>query len=303
MNTEENNETDIAKWLSGELTPEEKLAFEQTEDFKAYAKIINATEKLRDPAYDEDAVLSKIKQKIAPQPKIRKLNLRYVYSGIAASLVLFFGLYFFLNNSTKSITTDFGQQFAVTLPDGSEVTLNSKSTLDYDKDNFQKERTLHLDGEAYFKVTKGTSFKVITNEGTVEVLGTEFNVDTNENFFEVHCFSGKVKVTNDQKVERILTKGKAVQTYEDTVTDSNFDPATTFWVSGTHTFSNIPFSQVIDALESQYQITIKNSKSYKNERFTGRFSNTNLKLALQTVFEAMSIDYTQKDNIVTLSKK
>ncbi|WP_298423937.1 FecR family protein [uncultured Kordia sp.] len=303
MNTEKNNEIDIAKWLSGELTPEEKHAFEQTEDYKAYAKIINATDKLHDPAYDEDAVLSKIQQKITVQPKVRKLNSRYVYSGIAAALVLLFGLYFFLNNTAKSITTDFGQQFAFTLPDGSEVTLNSKSTLSYDKANFSNERILHLDGEAYFKVTKGSSFKVITDEGMIEVLGTQFNVDTNDDFFEVRCYSGKVKVVNDQKVERILTKGKAHQTYKNAVTDWDFDAAKTLWIAGTHTFSNTPFLQVIDALENQYEITIENSEIYKDERFTGRFSNTNFELALQTVFEAMNITYTLKDNTITLSKK
>ena len=169
MESEKNNEIDLAKWLSGELTPEEKLAFEQSEDYKAYAKIVNATEKLKDPAYDEDAVLAKIKEKIASQPKVRKLNLKVVY-GIAASLVLFFGLYFFMNSAKNYFQTDFGQQIALTLPDGSEVTLNSKSTLYYDKDTFNKDRTLRLDGEAYFKITKGSPFKVVTEEGIVEVL-------------------------------------------------------------------------------------------------------------------------------------
>jgi ferric-dicitrate binding protein FerR (iron transport regulator) len=303
MNTEENNNIDIAKWLSGDLTPEEKLAFEQTEEFKAYAKIINATDKLRDPAYDEDAVFSKIKQQIATQPKVRKLNLRYVYSGIAASLVLFFGLYFFLQNTTTSVHSDFGQQLAMTLPDGSTVTLNSKSTLDYDKASFDNNRIVHLDGEAYFEVTKGATFKVITDEGTVEVLGTAFNVDTNEQFFSVHCYAGKVKVTNTQKVERILTKGNAHQTYEDEVTYWNFNPNAPFWMSGVHSFSETPFLEVIDALENQYQLTIENAEIFKNERFTGRFTNTNLNLALQTVFEAMNIEYNIQDKTITLAKK
>lgn len=302
MESEKNNEIDLAKWLSGELTPEEKLAFEQSKDYKAYAKIVNAMEKLKDPAYDEDVVLSRIKGEIASQPKVRKLNLRYVY-GVAASLVLFFGLYFFMNNSTNSFQTDFGQQIALILPDGSEVTLNSKSTLHYDKGNFNNNRTLQLDGEAYFKVTKGSPFKVVTEEGIVEVLGTQFNVDTNENFFEIKCYSGKVKVTNNQKVERILTKGNASRTYNDALTDWNFDPAKTFWIAGESTFKETPFLQVIDALEDQYQINIENSEIFKNERFTGHFLNNNLDLALKTVFEAMNIEYEQKDTNVKLSKK
>jgi ferric-dicitrate binding protein FerR (iron transport regulator) len=302
MESKKNNETDLAKWLSGELSPAEKHAFEQSEDYKAYAKIINATEKLSDPAYDEDEVLLQIKQQIASQPKVRKLNIRYIY-GVAASLILLVGLYFFLNNTTKPFQTDFGKQVAIILPDGSQVTLNSKTTLHYDKDNFINNRTLKLDGEAYFKVTKGSPFKVITNEGIVEVLGTQFNIDTNDDFFEVKCFSGKVKVTNDQKVEHILTKGNAHRTYDHMVTNWDFDPTNASWISGENTFTNTPLLQVIDALEDQYEIEIKNSETFKDEYFTGRFSNTNRDLALKTVFEAMDIAYELKNNTVKLSKK
>ncbi|EDP97168.1 FecR domain-containing protein [Kordia algicida OT-1] len=302
MNSEKNNEIDIAKWLSGELTPEEQHAFEQSEDYKAYAKIISATEKLSDPAYDEATALAKIKEKIATQPKVRKLNLRYVYA-VAASLVLLFGFYFFMKTSNTSFETDFGQQLAVNLPDGSEVTLNAKSTVFYDKDNWNNNRTLHLDGEAYFKVTKGATFTVITKEGSVQVLGTTFNVNTNEDFFEVQCYSGKVNVINTAKAEHILTKGKAVRTYQNVVSNWTFDTTEKNWLSGQSSFMETPLSEVIEALENQYQLQIKNTESFTKERFTGRFTNNNRAVALQTVFEAMDIDYTLNDNVVTLSKR
>lgn len=302
MNSEKNNEIDLAKWLSGELSPAEKHAFEQTEAYKTYAKIINATEKLNDPAYDEEAVLAKIKERIATKPKVRKLNFRYVYAA-AASLVILFGLYFFLKESTITYQTDFGQQLAINLPDGSEIILNSKSALQYNTDSFKNERTLHLDGEAYFKVTKGSAFKVVTDEGTVAVLGTEFNVDTNKNFFEVKCFSGKVNVINSEKIANILTKGKAVRTYNTTVSDWTFNPTKKTWMSGLSSFTEMPLLEVIDALEDQYKITIKNKENFTQERFTGRFVNNNLDVALKTVFEAMDIEYKLNTNIVTLSKK
>ncbi|MEM6684618.1 MAG: FecR domain-containing protein [Bacteroidota bacterium] len=302
MNNEEKN-IDLAKWLSGELTPEAQQAFEQSEDFKAYAKIINATEKLKDPAYDEAAVLASIKEKISSQPKVKTFNFRYVYAA-AASLVILFGLYFFLKNSaTTTIKSSFGNQLAINLPDGTEVILNAKSTLDYDKDTYKHTRTLHLDGEAYFKVSKGSPFTVITDEGTVEVLGTEFNVDTNTNFFEVQCFSGKVNVTNSSNVAHILTKGKAVRTYNATVTNWTFNPTEETWMSGLSSFTETPLSEVLDALENQYEIVIKNKQEFAQERFTGRFVNNNLNEALQTVFEAMDIEYKLNTNIVTLSKQ
>ena len=302
MNSENNNEINLAKWLSGELSPEEKHAFEQSDDYKAYAKIVNATEKLNDPAYNEEAALAKVKEKIAAQPKVKKLNRSYVIAA-AASLVILFGLYFFMNDATSTFQTSYGQQLAMTLPDGSEVLLNAKSTLHYDNDNWTENRTLHLNGEAYFKVTKGAPFKVITHEGIVEVLGTQFNVDTNKNFLEVQCFSGKVTVTNTAKVAHILTKGKAVRTYNTAVTNWTFDPNDKNWISGQSSFTETPFSEVIEALENQYGINIKNLESFTQERFTGHFINDNREVALKTVFEAMDIEYTVNANVVTLSKK
>ena len=80
------------------------------------------------------------------------------------------------------------------MPDGSSVNLNAGSELEYTSFNWKKNRVLSLGGEAFFKVKKGKTFTVITKEGNVKVLGTQFKVKSREKLYEVTCFEGKVQV-------------------------------------------------------------------------------------------------------------
>ena len=73
--------------------------------------------------------------------------------------------------------------------------LNSKSTITFNKHNWDTNRTLELNGEAFFDVEKGNTFTVKTSQGNVSVLGTEFNVNASVDFFRVSCYEGKVKVS------------------------------------------------------------------------------------------------------------
>ena len=82
-------------------------------------------------------------------------------------------------SSSIEIETDNNFE-ALLLPDGSQVYLNHHSTISYDQ-NFNP-RTIYLDGDAFFTVVPSEStFTVTTAYGDVEVLGTEFNVQTTTN--------------------------------------------------------------------------------------------------------------------------
>src|SRR3546814_14192476 len=68
----------------------------------------------------------------------------------------------------------------LTLSDGTKVWLHSASTLKYPSQFAASERIVNLEGEAYFEVSKGVQFKVLRHGQTVEVLGTQFNVRSEE---------------------------------------------------------------------------------------------------------------------------
>lgn len=305
MNNTTDNDNFLARWLADELSENEKIAFEKTKEFQAYKAILNGTDLLDVPKLDKEVFFEKIQQqkKGKPQGKVVSLKPKWGYA-VAASIALLVG-YFFLFDNTVSHSTNFGEQLAITLPDNSEVMLNAKSTLSYNKKEWKTNRKLTLEGEAYFKVTKGKTFIVETTNGNVEVLGTQFTVNAEEAIFEVICYEGKVKVTNKEN-SRILTQGKAVRLIENELEDWQLTADEPTWLQQKSTFKNAPLKQVISALEKQYNISVDASKIDINKlRYTGGFTHNDLNKALQSVFVPLKINFTftQKNRIVLSDNK
>src|SRR6185312_6673718 len=99
----------------------------------------------------------------------------------------------------NTIATQLGGQYKVVLPDGSQVWLNSGSSLTFPERFTGPERNVTLTGEGYFEVAKNKAmpFKVMVNDVTVQVLGTHFNVMAynNEPAVKTTLLEGSVKIT------------------------------------------------------------------------------------------------------------
>jgi ferric-dicitrate binding protein FerR (iron transport regulator) len=294
-NLHNNSDTFLAKWLVGELTDKELKHLVSEEDYFAYLKLrkgFNVKQKLD---ASTDASFMKIKNRIEKkQPKVKPLYTNWVV-GIAASIVILFGLFTFLNDSEVIIETGYGENRTIALLDGSEVILNSKSKIIYDEEDWENDRKLYLEGEAYFKVAKGETFVVNTNNGSVSVLGTQFNVNTTNGFFEVVCYEGKVQVKTEQS-KNILLPNNAARSINESPIDlfGNSDrmPA---WVHGESTFKSVPIRYVIKALEDKYNVAFNTEAIDDSETFTGSFPHDSLSIALKTVFETLNITYNEKE--------
>ena len=127
MKNEHTDETFLSRWLNNDLTNEELVSFKQTEAYKEYQKIINATQNFNAPNFNKAEVLEKIIQKTTNK-KVKKLLPNWVYAA-AASIVLLLSTAYFLTSSDENYSTSFEEQLALVLPDGSEVLLNSKSSI------------------------------------------------------------------------------------------------------------------------------------------------------------------------------
>lgn len=297
MEKYKSDDTFLARWISGDLSEAELLEFKKSKDYEKFKRINKGSQKLLVPSYNKEKALSKIKTTIElkqQNKKVVKLIPNWVYR-VAAILVVAFGIYFFINNSATHISTEFGEQLAVTLPDNSKVQLNANSKLEFNKKTWDNAREVNLKGEAFFDVEKGESFKVLTPVGTVEVLGTEFNVIATKGFFEVQCHEGRVQVKSKTNDEAILTPGKAFRIVNTEKEEWTFTETKPTWLRGETTFKNAPLTQVIKALENQFNVSIDASKIDNNQKFTGGFPHKNLKVALKSVFTSMDILYTIKD--------
>ena len=115
-------------------------------------------------------------QELGSTPKVRSIKpSRYFIAAIAAGLALLFYFQIFTNLDT-TIQTFAGQDRIQTLPDESSIHLNDASILSYNEKSYATDRSLKLEGEAFFQVAKGAKFVVNTKGGSIEVLGTSFNV-------------------------------------------------------------------------------------------------------------------------------
>lgn len=292
-----NKEYFLAKWLEGKLTDYELKQLVSSNDYQLYLNLrrgISNFELLEQPL---NSSLKKIKNRIFNKRKATTIKINYKWAlSIAASLAIIFGLYFLMPSSEISHSTAFGQQKVIELPDGSLVTINSKSTIEFNPDSWQSSRILNLSGEAYFKVKKGSQFTVNTSNGDVVVLGTEFNVNSSHNFFEVICYEGKVKVEKNSKAY-ILTPGKTIRKFNENKLEENFTnknfPA---WTTGESTFVSVPLEFVIKSIEKQYNLTVISDQIDITRVYTGSFTHNNLDVALTTVFKTMNIKYLKRDN-------
>lgn len=297
-----NKDTFLARWLNNDLSPDEEQDFKKSDEYKSYSKIADYSGHLEVPSFDKEESRKYIYSKTINKTKANSLNLGWI-SGIAASILLLFGLFYVLKFNEMTFETGYGEQLAIDLPDGSEVRLNSKSSLTYNTSNWKEDnRTLTLKGEAYFKVKKGSLFTVNTDKGNIEVLGTQFNVNSNTNILEVKCYGGKVRVFNKQ-VEGILTQGKALRFIGNDKENWLFNPVETYWVNDESSFYNTPLSKVFIALENQFNIRIKNKSKFQNKRFTGSFLHKEANIAVKTVLEAMDIKYTTDNQDIVLSNE
>lgn len=303
MEKHKQDETFLARWISGELTPEELKEFKKTDDYVVLNKINDASQTFEAPKFDHEALFSKLKQHKLHKKRQEKKGISLIPSwsyAVAASIIIALGIFYYFNIESQ-FQTGFGEQLAVLLPDNSEVKLNANSELSYQPINWKNNRKLNLNGEAFFDVEKGQKFTVFTDEGSVEVMGTEFNVISRSHYFEVQCQEGKVKVTsNFTHGEIILLPGNAVRFVNNKLEKWDYDIKEPNWLLGESTFHNTPLSQVIIALENQFKITFDPSNIDLSERFTGGFTHKDLNLALKTVMIPMDISYSAENNKVIL---
>ena len=305
MEKEKVNTTFLAKWFEGSITDAEFQQYVSENEFLHYQKLkkgVDAYAFLEKPVDDTFKV---IREKIA---KKKNYQLKHLYTkwavSIAAGLVLFFGLFTLLKNDIEIIKTDRGEQKTIALLDGSTVLLNNDSTLRYDKSNWEDFRKVTLKGEAFFKVKKGSAFTVVTDEGTVQVLGTSFNVNSDTNFFEVTCFTGKVSVkTTTDSLPVILLPKDSYRKIGNAITSEKTPYKRPSWIEGESTFTKMPLKYVLSAFEKQYNIKFILDNVDDSVIFTGSFTHSNINIALESVFKTAGIRYkkTDKQTIVLSS--
>lgn len=188
----------------------------------------------------------------------RSLRRRFRLVAAAAILILA-GLSLSFRFYTKTITCPKGQMMTISLPDGSTVTLNADSRLEYHPLWWWASRTAHLEGEAFFEVEKGSRFSIHSEIGTTNVLGTSFNISTRNSRYEVYCQTGKVEVVARQSGEKaILRPGMLAKLDTSLVVQEHVSAReATDWRAGYFSFKARPLKEILEEIARHYDISIK----------------------------------------------
>ena len=291
----------LGKWLNNELSESELEEFKKSEDYTTYQRIAETSKELRAPQFDNKKAWERLQESKSNQEATKVISLSpfKAFLRVAAVVaVLLAGAYFYINTLEETISTSLAENTEITLPDSSEILLNAESKVSYSEKNWETKREISLDGEAFFKVAKGKKFTVTTQQGKVTVLGTQFNVENRDDFFEVTCYEGLVSVTFNG-TEFKLPAGNSAVAIDGIIKKSkvevNGQPS---WVNNESTFKSIPLKYVLAELQRQHDLEVSLDDIDENQLFTGTFSNSNLDLALKSISTPLQISFKLEGNKV-----
>ena len=284
----------IKKWLADELSDAEREEFKKLDDYDLNLDILENAKYFKASHYSTvssfDEFKKNLKNKNTP---IIQLNSYKVLFRIAALLVISLSVYFvFFFNNLTTVQTLANNKTKFELPDASTVILNTESKAYYSKNKWSQKREVSLDGEAFFKVAKGSKFDVLTSGGIVSVVGTQFNVKNREHYFEVKCYEGIVSV-NSNGTSQLLTKGNTYRILNNIVSVDSTNTNQPKWIDNISSFKSVPLYEVLNELERQYDVIIVTERIDTQRLFTGGFVHNNIEQALTSITVPFALDYKQ----------
>ncbi len=236
--------------------------------------------------------------------KARPLFRRSFALGFAASLLGAFIYFGFFGKGMIEVQTSYADLQSISLPDNSSIEINADSRISYDKKEWKNNREVHLEGEGFFEVEKGSSFVVKTDLGQVEVLGTSFNVMSRNNQLTVHCETGRVLVKY-QGQETILNPNQNVSIVNGRKQDANEDNNLVdrgSWRKGLYKYDNVSLSDVIRDVERHWGVQVELPANIADEKFKGSYKSENLEKALAEIFWPFGLKYSIQDKNITITQ-
>lgn len=258
--------------------------------------------------------LSKIRQEskleVVSSAKVVRLRPAQWAMRIAAAFVFVLSATFVFQTMNNGESYSSGNEIKfVQLSDGSNVWLDKNSTISIDNSFGKDQRQIALQGKAFFDVTRDEArpFIIEANHVNVQVLGTSFTIDANDDTPVVAVRSGKVEVKADVET-KIISKGQQLEvTANGSLSESVVDVDIAFdWTNEDLSFKDAPLTKVFADLGNHFNIVInyKGDVNLNECPFTSKsLSDTPLKDVLDILELTYEMDINKKsENEIKLSK-
>lgn len=221
------------------------------------------------------------------------------YSAVASFVLLAAVLFLF---SEKNVVVPNGELKTITLNDGTAITVNSATSISYNRLYGFTNRDLNLSGEAYFSVqSSNIPFTVNTSDARITVVGTEFNVKSrpeeidNGTFLDVT--EGLVRfASRNEKLYREVRAGESAFITEsiDTIEIDELNELNLGWRNGNLHFNNQPLADIFKELEYRFDIKINfDIGNKKYERLTAYYTSPNLNTIIDDICRIEGLTYSK----------
>lgn len=321
----------IARYLVGEMSNEEAAQFELLlETFPENKNLIAEMKKQWDQIgnYQSQKKIDADKgwqtlfnrldsDQLIPESKIVEHRLAPVWVKWAASIIVVLTIaslsfYSIFSNNTKLISLSTGNEsntLIQTLNDGSVVYLANNTTFSYPEVFSKNERKVNLKGEAFFDITPNPAkpFRIETDQVIVEVLGTAFNVKSeNGNQFELVVERGKVRVTlkSDPSQTQIVLPGeKIITSNHQLVKNINVNSAYFAWKTQRMQFKDESLSNIVRVINKNYKANIQlQNQQLGDRKLTVTFYNNSLKTITELICLSLNLSKEQQTDSTIIIK-
>lgn len=294
----------FAAYFSGEISLDEKRALEdwvnassanqdELEQLRLVWQDLGALQ-TQEVLVDKDLAFQKVKRKKESLAEHRN-GLPIWRVAVAILLLVTVSWWFWKPTQEPVVFTSLGVQ-QINLSDGSMVSLNDQAVLTYPKQFGEQERGLQLIGEAFFNISedKDRPFKVEAKGVSITVLGTKFNVKTDEKTVSVSVSSGRVEVSSEFATE-ILNAGDRITvnlTNESVTSETNSTSGVEFyWRDQKLTFDGVTLLEVVHDLKQVFDVEISVSDAaILNCRLQANFENQSLDEILEIIALSQNLE-------------
>ncbi len=194
----------------------------------------------------------------------------------------------------NTLTTRKGQQYPLTLSDGTKVWLNAGSSLRFPVIFSGVERRVQLSGEAYFEVAADVqkAFHVSVNNTDIQVLGTTFDLNGygDEDKTRTTLLSGAVRINNQVTLKpgqqsRVDAAG-LIRVVDDADTEGEVA-----WKNGQFHFRKMDISTLLKQVERWYDVEVIYEGPKTTDLFTGDLPRTSTLTELLTILQYANVHF------------
>lgn len=193
------------------------------------------------------------------------------------------------------LRTPRGGQYHLVLPDGTKVWLNADSSIEYPVEFSEDTRRVNIDGEVFFDIAKlsrnnrSIPFMVVANDVSIEVMGTQFNVNTYKDEAKTltTLIEGSIKIKTTQASSTLVPgEGAEVtsQSQQIRVHKANIDQAVA-WKNGYFHFQEASIQEIMRQLSKWYDVDVRFDGMISERKFSGEIPRSATLLQVLEILE------------------